>query len=288
MTPPKSFLGLENVHVLVTGASGGLGVALVRQLVEVAGARVTAHHNRALAPDSALAQLARELGSDRIRTVQADVTSEPDVRKAVQGANGGDWGVATVLMLSHGVWPEEDVGVVDMEFARWKRTLAINLDGTFLFIKHWARGVRSAVRSGTLSPNFPHVSVVFVGSTAARFGEAWHADYSASKAAVQGGGLVLSLKNELVKSVHKRARINAVSPGWIRTPMAARAMEDSKLLGQALATTPLMRVAEPEDVAAAMVYLASGTAAVHVTGSVLDLAGGMEGRMLNPPPAAKL
>ncbi len=60
-------------------------------------------------------------------------------------------------------------------------------------------------------------------------------------------GFVLSVKNEIVK-IHPRARINTVSPGWIRTPMAERAMQDPALLYQALASSPLKKVSEPSDI----------------------------------------
>ncbi|ORZ35394.1 NAD(P)-binding protein [Catenaria anguillulae PL171] len=283
---PTSFLGLENTHIFVTGASGGLGVALVRQLVVEAGARVTAHHNSPLNQiTSPLALLAKELGPNRVRTVQASATDEDQVARAIQASmmpdldgQGGFGHVPTVLVVCHGIWPEEDVSVADMDFKRWKKTLAVNLDGTFFFLKHWLRAIRSA----NLPPTHPNISAVLVGSTAAKFGEAMHADYAASKAAFQPGGLLLSLKNELVK-IHPRARINTVAPGWIRTPMAARAMEDPQLLGQAMATSPLRKVSEPEDVGRAIMYLASGRASGNVTGTVVDVNAGMEGRLLYPP-----
>ncbi|KAI9178682.1 hypothetical protein H9P43_005344 [Blastocladiella emersonii ATCC 22665] len=276
------YLGLANTHVLVTGASGGLGVALVRQLVVEAGARVTAHHNSPLKPGAPLSALVREFaGTGRLRTVQANVTDESAVERAVR-ANAGDWGPVHSLIVCHGIWPAEDVLVADMDLTRWKNTIAVNLDGTFLFLKHWLRGIRSAVAAGTLSPATPNISAVLVGSTAGKFGEAYHADYAASKAAFQPGGLLLSVKNEAVK-VHPRARINVVAPGWIRTPMAARAMEDPVLLGAAMATSPLQKVSEPEDVGHAIMYLAAGRVSGNVTGTVVDVNAGMEGRLLYLP-----
>ena len=114
-------------------------------------------------------------------------------------------------------------------------------------------------------------------STAGQFGEAGHVAYSASKAALRG--VVRSLKNEIVH-VDPAARVNLVDPGWTRTPMAEGAMEDAAAVERALATTPLRRVAEPEDVASTCVFLASPTRARHLTGQIVGVHGGMEGRRL--------
>ncbi|KAI9221528.1 hypothetical protein BC828DRAFT_356893 [Blastocladiella britannica] len=287
----SSYLGLENAHVLITGASGGLGVVLARLLVSEAGARVTAHHNAPLKTDAPLALLAAELGPTHLRTVQADVTDEDQVAAAVAAAAAPSphqwsvcWGPPTILVVAHGIWPTEDVAVADMDLTRWRRTLAVNLDGTFLFLKHWHRAVASAALPST----FTNISAVLIGSTAGGFGEAYHADYASSKAAFQPGGLLRSLKNELPRTLHPRARINTVAPGWIRTPMAARALADPNLLGQAMATSPLRKVSEPEDVARAVMWAASGNAAGNVTGTVIHVDAGMEGRLLWAPPASKL
>jgi 3-oxoacyl-[acyl-carrier protein] reductase len=118
---------------------------------------------------------------------------------------------------------------------------------------------------------------VLVGSTAGLFGEAGHADYAAAKSAI-GGGLLLSLKNEVVQ-VAPRARVNAVCPGWTHSPMT-RASLDEETLRRVTRTMPLEKVAEPEDVAAQVVVLASDTLSGHVTGQVVTVAGGMEGRLL--------
>src|SRR5581483_3178335 len=116
-----------------------------------------------------------------------------------------------------------------------------------------------------------HGSLVLVGSTAGRFGEAGHADYAAAKAAVQAG-LLLSLKNEIVR-IAPRGRVNAVAPGWTYSPMT---------LGERLTRTMALRkVATAEDVARAVVVLASDELSGHVTGELVTVAGGMEGRTVH-------
>jgi len=123
-------------------------------------------------------------------------------------------------------------------------------------------------------------SLVLVGSTAGLVGEEGHADYAAAKSAVTGG-LLLSLKNEIVR-VAPTGRVNAVAPGWTATEMAADALAEPGALERATRTMALRKVATPEDVAAQIVLLASDRVSGHVTGQVVTVAGGMEGRLLHP------
>ncbi len=123
------------------------------------------------------------------------------------------------------------------------------------------------------------VDELFAVSTAGIFGEAGHADYAAAKSAVIQG-LLLSLKNEIVR-VAPRARVNAVCPGWTYSPMT-RGEVDDEVLDRVTATMALRKIAEPEDVARQVVVLASDELSGHVTGQVIVVAGGMEGRFLHP------
>jgi 3-oxoacyl-[acyl-carrier protein] reductase len=145
----------------------------------------------------------------------------------------------------------------------------VNLTLTFLT----ARGFLGEVgRNG-------YGSLVLVGSTAGVFGEAGHADYAAAKSAIVHG-LLLSLKNEIVR-IAPTARVNSVCPGWTLSPMTRSALEDPQVLERATKTMALRKAAEPHDVAAQVVALASDEVSGHVTGQVVVVAGGMEGRLLH-------
>jgi len=122
--------------------------------------------------------------------------------------------------------------------------------------------------------------LVLVASTAAIFGEAGNADYAAAKSAI-AYGLARSLKNEIAQ-IAPRGRVNVVAPGWTVTPMTAGHLE-ADAVARATATMPLRKVAEAEDIAAAIVWAASPVAAGHVTGQIITVASGMEGRLLNDP-----
>jgi 3-oxoacyl-[acyl-carrier protein] reductase len=124
-------------------------------------------------------------------------------------------------------------------------------------------------------------SIVFIGSTAGRFGEAEHAEYAASKAGLIG--LMRSLKNEIV-ALDPGGRVNVVEPGWTVTDLT-RATLDAKVIARVTATMPLAQLARPEDVAAAVVALASPALSRHVSGQIVTVAGGMEGRLLRDPKA---
>jgi 3-oxoacyl-[acyl-carrier protein] reductase len=249
--------GLADKAVLVTGASGGIGAACVRAFASE-GARVLVHYHRG---KERARSLASEIGSAAV--VQADLTVESEVARLFEAAGHVD-----VCAVVHGVWPREDVPVWELLLERWEETLRLNLTSTFLVAREFLRQV---ARSG-------HGSLVLVGSTAGVFGEAGHADYAAAKSAI-AHGLLLSLKNEIVR-VAPRGRVNAVAPGWTESPMT-RGLVDSNRVAAVSRTMALRKVAQPEDVAAQVVVLASDALSGHVSGQLVVVAGGMEGRVVH-------
>jgi 3-oxoacyl-[acyl-carrier protein] reductase len=252
--------GLSGCGVLVTGASGGIGAACARAFA-AEGARVAIHYRRG--EDRARA-VATELGAPML---QADLTDELEVDRLFDEARAA-LGRVDVCAAVAGVWPSEDVPVWQLPLERWERTLRQNLTSSFLTARAFLREVE---RTG-------HGSLVLVGSTAGIVGEAGHADYAAAKSAVLGG-LLLSLKNEIVR-IAPSARVNAVAPGWTESPMT-RGHVDPASVRRVSRTMALRKVAQPEDVARQVVVLASDELAGHVTGQVVTVAGGMEGRILH-------
>jgi len=253
--------GLKGKGVLVTGASGGIGSACVRALA-AEGARVLIHYNRG---EERARALSKELGGAPI--AQADLTVEADVERLFAEARDA-LGRVDVCAAVSGVWPREDVPVWELPLDRWERTIRENLTVTFLTARGFLREVE---RNG-------HGSLVLVGSTAAIFGEAGHADYAAAKSALVGG-LLLSLKNEITR-IAPLGRVNAVAPGWTETPMT-RGRVDPEQVEAVSRTMALRKVAQPEDVAAQVVVLASDVLSGHVSGQVVVVAGGMEGRTVH-------
>ena len=257
-------LGLKGKKVLITGASGGIGSAIARKFAEE-GAIVILHYHK---NRESAEKLAKEIG-EKTFLVQADVSDEHQVKKMYEEIEN-KVGRIDILVCNHGIWPEEYVELADMDYERWKNTMRVDLDGVFLCIRGFLKQLKKYPED--------YASIIIIGSTAAIFGEAGHADYSAAKAAITYG-LTRSLKNEIVR-IAKRGRVNAVCPGWTVTPMAEDALKDKKLVKRILKTIPLRKVAKPEDVANIVVFLASDKVAGHISGEIITVAGGMEGRVL--------
>ena len=252
--------GLHGKGVVVTGASGGIGSACARAFA-TEGARVLVHYHRG---EERASRLSAELGAPVAR---ADLTAEPDVERLFDDARAA-LGRIDVCVAVAGVYPSEDVPLWELTLERWNETLAANLTATFLTARAFLREVE---RTG-------HGSLVLVGSTAGVFGEQGHADYAAAKSGVLGG-LLLSLKNEVAR-IAPLARVNAVAPGWTHSPMT-RGLLNEERVRRITMTMPLRKVATPEDVAAQVVVLASDTLSGHVSGQVVVVAGGMEGRVVH-------
>ncbi|MEI8105365.1 MAG: SDR family oxidoreductase [Actinomycetes bacterium] len=243
---------LRNKRVLVTGGSGDIGAACVR-LFAAEGAHVVVHY---------FGGRERALAAGGAGVVQADLRDEAQVARLFDEA-----GPLDICAAVAGVWPAEDVPVSEMGLDRFRETLDANLTATFLT----ARGFLAQLgeREGAL---------VLVGSTAGRFGEAGHADYAAAKSAIQGG-LLLSLKNEVVHR-HPGTRVNAVAPGWTVSPMTRDELARAKI--EAISRTMALRkVATVDDIAAAVVALSSSVISGHITGELVTVAGGMEGRTVH-------
>lgn len=256
---------LDAIEVLVTGASGGIGGAIVDELSDC-GARSWIHYR---SQRKSAVEVAERVGADAARVVQADVSIESEVDQLF--ATIASQAELSGLVVNAGLWAPESVPISEMSLEQWRHTMANNLESAFLCCRAFLRGIK---------PDGPAPAIVLIGSTSGIFGEEGHGDYSSSKAAMRG--LMLTMKNEIVR-LHPRGRVNLVNPGWVATPMAAAALEDKALVERVTATIPMRKVATAQDVASTVVYLLSERLAGHVSGQAIMVAGGMEGRLLHPP-----
>ena len=258
--------------VVITGASGGIGSGIARAFA-AEGARICLHYRtgrgRAM-------EVQRSLGKVESMIVGADLASEAGARRLFAPVMKR-FGRVDTLVANAGSWETRDVPLHRMALALWQHTLDSILTSAFLSVREFLRLVAKQRRG----------NIVLIGSTAAVFGEAGHADYAAGKAAV-AYGLTRSLKNELARLAPHRpdycgGRINCISPGWTRVRRTAAKLRDPDTVRKVTATMALPQIGRPEDIAHAAVFLASDTLARHVTGQNLVIAGGMEGRCLWQP-----
>jgi len=262
--------GLGGQRILVTGASGGIGAAVVHRLAEE-GAAITAHFG---SNQSAIQRLLDSLPAasrERCHASGADLRDPEAVDRLFEDSLSALGGLDR-LVVNAGIWPEPDLPIDRMPLERWHNTIAVNLTGAFLCCRAFLAHLRLHPRE--------RAAIVLVGSTAGLVGEEGHVDYAASKAAL--AGIMLTVKNEIIRLV-PRGRINMVAPGWVDTPMSADSLTDRALVDRVTSTMALRKVASADDVAAAIIFLLSDRLAGHVSGAIVPVHGGMEGRLLHEP-----
>jgi NAD(P)-dependent dehydrogenase (short-subunit alcohol dehydrogenase family) len=257
--------GLKDNVVVITGASGGIGRACA-EMFAAEGARLALHGHTHI---ESVEKLARKLSVDSL-VVRGDLRTEIDAAKLFIETED-KFGRIDAVIANAGLWPPHAAPIHKMDLDQWNTTVGSNLTATFLCAREYFRYLDGARPQAA--------SLVVIGSTAARFGEEGHADYAASKAGI-AYGLTRTLKNEIVRLVPS-GRVNCVCPGWTMTRMTQEALRQHDNVVPAMQTRAIKRVARPEDIASAVVFLSSERLAGHITGEVLTVSGGMEGRLLH-------
>lgn len=253
---------------LITGASGGIGRALARAF-HAEGCNLVLHGHTRIADLHAFVDAERF--ADRAHVVAADLR-DPDAVAAAFAEGEARFGRIDVAVANAGKWPKPDEALHEASVARIRDTVETNLLASTWTARSWMDGL---ARHGA-RPDGRGAALCFVGSTAGRFGERGHADYALAKAGLHG--LVRTLKNEVVR-LDPFARVNMVEPGWTVTEMARAELDVPGNVARAVRSMPLRQLARAVDIARAVVVLCSPGLSRHVTGEVLTVAGGMEGRV---------
>ena len=244
---------LSGQVALVTGAGRGLGRCISESLA-AAGAKVACIDVNAESLAGAVAAI-REAGGTA-EPIACDVTQSEQVAQTVDRVLEL-WGGLNILVNNAGI--TRDNIIVRMKDEQWDAVLNINLRGTFLFTRAAARPMMKA-RGGR---------IINIASVSGLMGNPGQVNYSASKAGVIG--LTRTVARELAS---RNVTVNAVAPGFIATDMTAALGED--ILLEVRKQIPLGRLGEPQDIADAVLFLAS-SAASFITGQVLTVDGGLTG-----------
>lgn len=265
-------LGLAGAVVFVTGASGGIGRALAEAFA-AEGARLALTGNDAF--EGLKTWVAGRPRKADMLALRCDTTDPAAVDLAMETARA-HFGRVDACIANAGRWTPEFQLAHRASAERIRDNIAINLLGSMWTARAFMKALE---RSGPRAEG-TGASLVFIGSTAGRFGEKGHAEYSAGKAGLYG--LVRSLKNEIVE-LDPFARVNMIEPGWTVTHMARAALEEPGVISRVVRTMPLRQLGRAQDVARAAAFLCSPVMSRHVSGEVLTIAGGMEGRTLWDP-----
>ena len=251
---------MEGKVALVTGGSRGIGAATVRLFCQ-AGAKVVFSY-RSAAPQAA--SLVAECGGESVcRALRQELATVEDGQALVAAASEV-FGQLDCLVVNHGIWPPHDQPIATMTAAQWRGTMGVNLDSVFGLVQAGTAVMLGQPRTGAE----PKGHIVLVASTAAQRGEAFHADYAASK------GALLSLTKSLSSELAPQGILcNCVAPGWVRTEMSAGTLSDPEASKRALGSIPLGRAAEPEEIAGPILFLCTPWAG-FVSGEVFNVNGG--------------
>jgi len=244
---------LQGKVCLVTGGSRGIGRAIVTAMAD-AGADVAFTYHTSRETAEALALSVAQQKEVRCRAYQADVGVPEEMQKIVTQVEQ-ELGPITILVNNAGI--TRDKSFLKMTHAMWDEVMRVDLDGVFFTTQLVAQDMVGAGWG----------RIINISSVVGQTGNFGQANYAAAK------GAIISLTESLARELAKKGvTVNAVAPGFIETDMVSGLPEAA--LNQVKAMTPMGRLGKPEEIADAVVFLASPRSA-YVTGQVLAVNGGM-------------
>jgi 3-oxoacyl-[acyl-carrier protein] reductase len=243
---------LAGRRALITGGSRGIGAATARLFAEFGVHVAIGYRNRRDDADALVDEL-RARGVKAIAQA-ADISTRVGAQDLVDAAVSGLGGI-DFFVGNAGIWPCDDVALREMNDERWRRTMVENVDSVFYTTRAALRVIGDGGR------------VVLVSSTAGQRGEAFHADYAASK-----GAMISFVKSLALELGQRSITVNSVAPGWVDTEMCAEPFAGGGR-ERIAAGIPLGRIASPRDIAGPIVFLCSDLAR-HITGEIVNVNGG--------------
>jgi glucose 1-dehydrogenase len=253
---------LEGQRAIVTGANSGIGEAVAIALAE-AGARVVVNYVSGPERAERVVDEIRRAGGEAV-AVRADVSKEDQVEAMFEQAIAA-WGSVDIVVNNAGL--QRDAPLHEMSLRDWQFVIDVNLTGQFLCAR---AAVREFLRRGVV----PELSaaagkILCMSSVHDVIPWAGHANYAASK-----GGVSMLMKTMAQELAMRKIRVNAISPGAIKTPINTEAWDTPDAERKLLKLIPYERVGETRDIARAAVWLASDLSD-YVNGATLYVDGGM-------------
>ena len=256
-------LSLQNKVALITGGSRGIGAATVR-LFHQAGAKIAFSYQHA---EAKAAELAESCGGPAHTRAIRHPLNTPEDGQSLIAATVEAFGRIDILVVNHGIWPSHEQPIQTMSTQQWNKTLNINLDASFGLVQAAAAQMLSQPLK---QPEHSHARghIVLISSSAGQRGEAFHADYAASKGAIIS--LTKSLSTELIG---QGIYCNCVAPGWTNTEMVADVFLQPERANAALALIPIGRPGNVDEIAGPILFLCTPYAG-FISGEILNVNGG--------------
>ena len=238
---------LENKNIIVTGASGGIGNSIVEKLIEC-GANVLASGTRV----EKLEELKNKF--NKIKILKFDISQSDKIEEFIDNA-ANELGGLDCIVNNAGI--TQDNLAIRMSIDEWKKVIDINLTSTFLMSKYAIKKMLKNKKG----------KIINITSVVGHTGNLGQANYTASKA-----GLVAMSKSLAIEYAKKNINVNCISPGFIKTAMTDKI--DEKFKEAIVSKIPSARLGEPEDIANAVLFLASEKSN-YINGETLHVNGGM-------------
>jgi len=239
---------LENKNIIVTGASGGIGNAIIKKLYE-AGANILASGTR----KEKLEELKKNF--ENIKILKFDVSQSDKIEEFIENATKDLGGNLDGIVNNAGI--TQDNLAIRMSLDEWQKVININLTSTFLMSKFAIKKMLKN-KSG---------KIVNISSVVGHTGNLGQANYTASKA-----GIVAMSKSLAIEYAKKNINVNCISPGFIKTAMTDKI--DEKFKEIIVSKIPSARLGEPEDIANAVLFLSSDQSN-YINGETIHVNGGM-------------
>ncbi len=241
-------IDLEKKNIIVTGASGGIGNSIVEKLTE-AGANIIATGTKMEKLESLKSKF------NKIKILKFDISQSEKIEEFIENASSELGGVLDCIINNAGV--TQDNLAIRMNLEEWKKVIDINLTSTFLMSKFAIKKMLKNKKG----------KVINITSVVGHTGNLGQANYTASKA-----GIVAMSKSLAIEYAKKNININCISPGFIKTAMTEKI--DEKFKEMIISKIPSARLGEPEDIANAVIFLASNQSD-YINGETLHVNGGM-------------